>query len=80
MKFSDLEKSLAEYDRARYLFELAIEQPVLDMPELLWKTYIDFEAELEEYEKVKRAEAGGEGKKSKKRRSRTRITSEEKEA
>lgn len=52
VKFADLEKSLAEYDRARYLFELAIEQPVLDMPELLWKTYIDFEAELEEYDKV----------------------------
>ncbi len=54
MKFAELEKSLAEFDRARYLFELAIEQPVLDMPEVLWKTYIDFEADLEEHDKVKK--------------------------
>jgi hypothetical protein len=29
--------------RARGLFELAISQPVLDMPEAVWKAYIDFE-------------------------------------
>jgi hypothetical protein len=27
----------------RALYELAIAQPLLDMPELLWKGYIDFE-------------------------------------
>ncbi len=27
----------------RSLYELAIDQPVLDMPEVLWKAYIDFE-------------------------------------
>ncbi|KAG5617101.1 hypothetical protein H5410_016925 [Solanum commersonii] len=29
--------------RARAVFELAIDQPALDIPELLWKAYIDFE-------------------------------------
>eukprot|EP00891_Asterochloris_glomerata_P001402 jgi/Astpho2/1402/fgenesh1_pm.00025_%23_10_t len=42
-RFADLERSLAETDRTRALFELAIQQPLLDMPEVLWKTYIDFE-------------------------------------
>ena len=32
-------------DRARAIYELAIAQPVLDMPELLWKSYIDVEVE-----------------------------------
>ena len=36
-KFADLERSLGELDRARSIFELAIAQPVLDMPEVLWK-------------------------------------------
>ena len=34
---------LAEAGRARGLYELAIQQPVLDMPEAVWKAYIDFE-------------------------------------
>jgi crooked neck len=34
---------LAEVGRARGLYELAISQPVLDMPEAVWKAYIDFE-------------------------------------
>jgi len=29
--------SLAETERTRAIFELAISQPALDMPELLWK-------------------------------------------
>lgn len=36
-KFAELERSLAESERARAIYELAIAQPVLDMPELLWK-------------------------------------------
>ena len=32
-----------ELERARALFELGIGQALLDMPELLWKAYIDFE-------------------------------------
>ncbi len=31
--------------RSRAIFELAVAQPVLDFPELLWKSYIDFEIE-----------------------------------
>lgn len=37
IKYAELERSLSETDRARALFELAIRQPSLDMPELLWK-------------------------------------------
>ena len=40
-RFADLERSLAETDRARALFELAIQQPLLDMPEVLWKVGAD---------------------------------------
>ena len=36
-RFADLERSLGEIERTRSLFELAIQQPLLDMPELLWK-------------------------------------------
>lgn len=43
MKFAELESLLGDIDRARSIFELAVNQPRLDMPELLWKAYIDFE-------------------------------------
>jgi len=36
-KYAELERSLVETERARAIFELAISQPALDMPELLWK-------------------------------------------
>ena len=36
-KFADLESSMGELDRARSIFELAVAQPQLDMPEVLWK-------------------------------------------
>ncbi|EFH52329.1 hypothetical protein ARALYDRAFT_323672 [Arabidopsis lyrata subsp. lyrata] len=39
--------------RARAIFELAISQPVLDTPELLWKAYIDFEISLGELERTR---------------------------
>eukprot|EP00854_Cymbomonas_tetramitiformis_P012629 gene12629-14928_t len=38
VKFAELERSLAEAERARGIFELAITQPLLDMPEVLWKS------------------------------------------
>lgn len=41
--FTELERMLQDYDRVRAIFELAVSQPVLDMPESLWKAYIDFE-------------------------------------
>jgi crooked neck len=37
----------------RAIFELAVVQPALDMPELLWKAYIDFEEEEAEYERTR---------------------------
>lgn len=43
LRFAELEVMLAEVGRARGLYELAISQPVLDMPEAVWKAYIDFE-------------------------------------
>ncbi|KAI9030822.1 hypothetical protein CLU79DRAFT_357676 [Phycomyces nitens] len=53
IKFAELEKLLKEEDRCRAIFELAISQPTLDMPELLWKSYIDFEIGEEEYERTR---------------------------
>ncbi|KAH9422110.1 Crooked neck-like protein 1 [Dermatophagoides pteronyssinus] len=50
MKFAELENILGEIDRARQLFEIAIDQPKLDMPEVIWKAYIDFEIEMEEFD------------------------------
>ncbi|KAL5314068.1 hypothetical protein ACEPPN_018492 [Leptodophora sp. 'Broadleaf-Isolate-01'] len=53
IKFSELERGLDDLERTRAIFELAIDQPVLDMPELLWKAYIDFEEEEGEYERTR---------------------------
>eukprot|EP00124_Ichthyophonus_hoferi_P004678 Ihof_evm2s545 gene=Ihof_evmTU2s545 len=50
IKFAELETALGDTERARALYELAVDQSVLDMPEILWKSYIDFETEQEEYE------------------------------
>jgi crooked neck len=52
-KYAELEKPLGETERARAVFELAIAQPTLDMPELLWKAYIDFEVAECEFEKAR---------------------------
>lgn len=45
IKFAELESTLGDLARARAIFELAASQPALDMPELLWKAYIDLEVE-----------------------------------
>lgn len=50
MKFAELENLLGDTERARAIFELAVQQPRLDMPELLWKAYIDFEVSQGEIE------------------------------
>jgi crooked neck len=42
-KFAELEQTLGEEERVRAVYELAISQEGLDMPEVLWKAYIDFE-------------------------------------
>ncbi|CAG8738257.1 8215_t:CDS:10, partial [Dentiscutata erythropus] len=53
IKFAELERMLGDYDRCRAIFELGVEQPILDMPELLWKAYIDFEFSEEEFNKTR---------------------------
>ena len=39
--------------KTRAIFELAITQKELDMPEVLWKTYIDFEVDLGEIDNAR---------------------------
>ena len=53
MKFAELETLLGDAERARAIYELAINQPRLDMPEILWKGYIDFETEQEETDRAR---------------------------
>ena len=53
MKFAKLETLLGDVDRARAVYELAVEQPLLDMPEVLWKAYIDFEVGQEEWDNAR---------------------------
>lgn len=48
--YAEFESTLGEYERARAIFEIATcgentQSIVLDMPELVWKAYIDFEIE-----------------------------------
>ncbi|KAL6086412.1 hypothetical protein STEG23_012915 [Scotinomys teguina] len=53
IKFAELETILGDIHRARAVYELAISQPGLDMPEVLWKSYIDFEIEQGETERTR---------------------------
>lgn len=54
MKYAELETILGDIERGRAVFELAISQSKLDMPEVLWKAYIDFEIEQEEYHNTRK--------------------------
>ena len=53
IKFAELERGLDDLERARAVYELAVNQQLLDMPELVWKSYIDFEEEEGEYERTR---------------------------
>ena len=53
IQYAELESILGDTARARAIYRLAIAQPRLDMPEMLWKAYIDFEIEGEEYDKTR---------------------------
>ncbi|ELR02907.1 NineTeen Complex (NTC) component [Pseudogymnoascus destructans] len=53
IRFAELERGLDDLERARAVYELAINQQMLDMPELVWKSYIDFEEEEGEYERTR---------------------------
>ena len=52
-QYAELETILGDAERSRAIFELAINQTKLDMPEVLWKAYIDFEIEQEEYDRTR---------------------------
>ncbi|KAN0006756.1 hypothetical protein ACTFIU_004947 [Dictyostelium citrinum] len=52
-KFAQLETELGETARARAIFELAIQQPNLDRPEVVWKDFIDSEIQLKQFNFVK---------------------------
>ncbi|CCA67446.1 probable protein CCN1-putative cell cycle control protein [Serendipita indica DSM 11827] len=49
--FASLENALQDIARARAVYELGVGQPTLAMPELLWKSYIDFEVVEGGYER-----------------------------
>lgn len=53
IRWTELEIWLDDYDRARAIFEIAVNQEEIDMPELVWKAYIDFEEEAGEYERAR---------------------------
>jgi crooked neck len=53
IQFAGMEQSLEEFDRARAILKTAIGLPVLNMPEVVWKTAIDLEISLQEYKKAK---------------------------
>ncbi|EGD77169.1 crooked neck protein [Salpingoeca rosetta] len=52
-RYAELETVLGDEERARGIYELAVAQPLLDMPEVLWKAYIDFEHALGETDRVR---------------------------
>lgn len=47
IKYCELEKVLGDNERCRAIYELAIGQSELDLPEVLWKSFLEFETELE---------------------------------
>ncbi|KAF1826462.1 TPR-like protein [Dissoconium aciculare CBS 342.82] len=53
IKFAELERGLEDLDRTRAIFSLAVQQDVIDMPELVWKAFIDFEEEEGEYDRTR---------------------------
>lgn len=52
-QFAELETYLGETERTRIIYEEGINQPNLDMPDLLWKSYIDFEISEKEIENAR---------------------------
>lgn len=54
IEFANLEQDLGDDDRARAIFELAISQPEMEMPEVVWKRYIEFETEEGNYENARK--------------------------
>ncbi|KAI8824748.1 hypothetical protein BJ741DRAFT_632745 [Chytriomyces cf. hyalinus JEL632] len=52
VRYAHVEHSVGDMDRCRGIFEIAIGQEALEMPEILWKAYIDVEIEEEEYSRA----------------------------
>ncbi|KAK0551813.1 NineTeen Complex (NTC) component [Tilletia horrida] len=52
VRFAELERNLFDNERARGVYELGIRQSELDMPELVWKSYIDSEFEDRNWDAV----------------------------
>ena len=53
LRYAALEQRLGEIERARALLELCVSRPALDMPEVAWKAYIDFELDQGEYDNAR---------------------------
>lgn len=53
IRYAEFEKRICDTERARSVYELAIGQKQLDKPELLWKSYIDFELAEREFERAR---------------------------
>jgi crooked neck len=53
VKFAELEIGLGDLDRARAIYEIAVDEPQLDMPEILWRSYIDVEESEGEYDRAR---------------------------
>jgi len=49
IKWGEWEKSIDELERYRAIFDLAINNTIISMPETVWKAYIDNEVSLNEY-------------------------------
>ena len=53
VKFAELESVLGETERAEAIYEVAVAQPRLDMPEVVWKAFIEFQVENREFAKAR---------------------------
>uniref|UniRef100_A0A0E0KQY1 Pre-mRNA-splicing factor Syf1-like N-terminal HAT-repeats domain-containing protein n=1 Tax=Oryza punctata TaxID=4537 RepID=A0A0E0KQY1_ORYPU len=53
LKYAEMEKSLHETDRVRSIYELAVSQPALDTPELLWTALLQFEIDENDFERTR---------------------------
>jgi crooked neck len=53
-EYAELERGLEDTERARAIYETALEQDILDMPDMLWKEYIEYEVENEDYDRARK--------------------------
>ncbi|KII66200.1 Crooked neck-like protein 1 [Thelohanellus kitauei] len=53
IKYAEMEMNLGNTERAAGIYELATSQENLNMPEVLWKSYIDFAIYMGEYDLVR---------------------------